>query len=165
MAAKTIELHVPLSLAPLAAREGMIGVLRRMTQASPGGHAQASLSLYLRDLHVAVKGQITVPVDLKVQERRGRWECALEIAAASDEGFFPRFTGTLSISPVGNHCELWLIGEYRPPLGAAGELLDATVLRHSAQRSLESFLSHVAAEIIEHTKNAEADYERRTRIH
>ena len=158
MAGKPIELHVPLSLAPIAARDGMLSVLRRMT----GDESHPSLSLYLSDLHVAIKGQIAVPIDIKTQERRGRWECALKISATSDEGFFPTFSGTLSISPVGNRCGLWLMGEYLPPLGVAGELLDATVLRHSAQRSLESLLSHIAVEILEQTNRAESDYQRRS---
>lgn len=162
MTGKPIELQVPLALAPLAARDGMMSVLRSMIDPSRGDGHQ-SLSLYLRDLHIAVKGQIAIPVDLKVQEHRGRWECALEISAVADEGFFPTFTGTISISPAGNHCELWLMGEYRPPLGTAGALLDATMLRHAAQRSLESFLSRVATEILEQTKETEASYERRVR--
>lgn len=141
----------------------MIRALRAMAE-EPEGETHSSLSVYLRDLHVAVKGQVAIPVNVKVEERRGRWECAIEIAAASNEGFFPAFSGTLSISPVGNHCELWMMGEYRPPLGAVGEALDATVLRHAAQRSLKSFLTRIAADTVENTRKAEADYERRTRI-
>ena len=73
-----------------------------------------------------------------------RWEYALAVRSASDEGFFPTFAGTLSITPVGGTSELWLQGAYKPPFGAIGALLDRTVLRHAAQRSLQSFLLRLA---------------------
>jgi hypothetical protein len=140
----------------------MIRVLRSMSDEIEGKE-RLSLTLFLRDLHVGIIGEVAIPVELAVENRIGRWECGIEIHAVSDEGIFPTFNGNLSISPVGAHCELWLIGEYRPPFGPVGEVVDDTVLRHAAQRSLQAFLSRIAMEILDDVRREESTHRRDVR--
>ena len=75
--------------------------------------------------------------------------------------FFHTFEGTLSITPVATHSELWLQGTYDPPFGFFGALLDRTVLRHAARRSLQAFLQRIADDIAERrTRNAKSSTQR-----
>lgn len=159
MTGKPIEVRVPVALAPLVARQSMLRVLRSISD-DFSSKDRWSLTLFLRDLHVAVIGEVAVPIGVSVEERDQRWECALEIHAVANEGFFPTFSGTLSVSPVGTHAELWLMGTYRPPLGALGAFLDNTVLRRAAQRSLSAFLSRIALEMASDVASRERTHER-----
>jgi len=140
---KTIELYVPLALNAQSARAALERAMRQIGERS-GSSDRLALAIHLQDLHVDVRGEVRVPVEMEVEDRPIRWEYALAVRAASDEGFFPTFAGTLSITPVGGASELWLQGAYKPPFGAIGALLDRTVLRHAAQRSLQSFLLRLA---------------------
>lgn len=162
MPARSIELGVPLTLAPAAARESLLRVMHALAEetATPDG---ATLAVYLRDLHVAVRGEIRIPVAIEVVDRPPRWEYAIKIRAASDRGFFPQFDGTLSVSPIASHSELWLQGTYVPPFGAIGALLDRTLLRGAALRSLRSFLQRIADDVASNERAVESQHERGVR--
>ena len=149
---RTIELTLPIAMAPAAANESLMRVMHALSKpdGSPEGLA---LSLQLTDLHVRVAGEVVMPTQVRVVDRPARWEFGLSIRAASNEGIFPKFEGTLSLTPVGKHAvELWLQGHYAPPFGAIGALLDRTVLRHAAERSLTSFLRRIADDVIADAK-------------
>jgi len=154
MLSRPIELHAALPLASAAARESLLRVMRGISSTSSTD--RLALAVYLGDLHVAVQGEIRVPVEVSVDDRPVRWEYAIAIRAASDEGFFPTFAGTLSITPVGTQSELWLQGSYQAPFGMIGALLDRTVLRHAAHRSLQSFLQRVADDTVAGERATEA---------
>lgn len=146
MAMRPIELHVQMGLPFSAARESFQSVVRELGEAT-GSPERHTLAVYLRDLHVAVRGEIRVPIAMEISERATRFECAIAIRAVSDEGYFPTFEGTLSVGPVGAQSELWLQGAYQPPLGIIGALLDRTLLRNAARRSLQAFLQRIADDI------------------
>jgi len=149
---RTIELTLPVAMAPAAANESLLRVMHALIK--PDGSAERlTLSVQLADLHVRVGGEVTMPTEVRVVDRPTRWEFGLSIRAASNEGIFPKFDGTLSLTPVGKHAaELWLQGRYAPPFGAIGALLDRTVLRHAAERSLTSFLRRIADDVIADAK-------------
>jgi hypothetical protein len=161
MSARAIELHVPIAMAPVAANESLVRVMdalakpsappdRLMPHALPN---RLTLAVQLADLHVGVVGEVSVPTEVHVVDRPVRWEFGLSMRAASNDGIFPSFEGTVSLSPVGRHAvELWLQGSYAPPFGAIGALLDRTVLRHAAERSLTSFLQRIADDMIADAK-------------
>jgi len=156
---RPIELYVPMTLAPNAARESMLRVMHALGEATASSD-QLTLAVYLTDLHAAVRGEIRIPVTIDVVDRPVRWEYAVKIRAASDARFFPRFEGTLSITPVGTQSELWLQGTYEPPFGPLGALLDRTVLSHAAKRSLNSFLRRIADDIAGDERATEKQHER-----
>jgi hypothetical protein len=158
MTGRPIELHEPLPVTAQVAVEATMRVLKSMGDGASG--QPQSLNVFLHDLHVALVGEVAVPIVVAVEEHPERWESALTVRAASDEGFFPTFTGTLSVSPNGRRCELWLIGEYHPPFGSIGAALDATVLRHAARRSLQALLSRIAADVLEDARETEREHER-----
>jgi hypothetical protein len=146
MAARPIELRVQLELAFSAARESFQRVVRELGEAT-GSPERHTLAVYLRDVHVAVRGEIRVPIAIEISEQATRFESAIAIRAVSDKGYFPTFEGTLSITAIGPHAELWLQGTYQAPLGIVGALLDRTLLRNTARRSLQAFLQRIADDI------------------
>lgn len=149
---RTIELYEPIAIAPIAANESLMRVMHALGTATSSPH-RLTLAVQLADLHVRVGGEVSMPTALHVVDRPSRFEFGLSIRAASNEGIFPTFDGTLSLSPVGrNAVELWLQGSYAPPFGAIGELLDRTVLRHAAERSLTSFLRRIADDLVADAK-------------
>jgi hypothetical protein len=161
MAARPIELHAQLPLPFAAARESLQRVVQELGQ--PGTSERHSLAVYLRDVHVAVRGEIRVPVAMELAEHPARFESAISIHAASNEGYFPTFEGTLSVTPVGTQSELWLQGSYTPPLGFIGGLLDRTVMRSAARRSLQAFLQHIAEDMTSDEHEREARHARDVR--
>ncbi len=162
MPRRSIELRAPVALAAGAARDALLRVMHAIGQgtATPD---QLNLSVYLRDLHADVRGEVRIPVTVDVVDRPARFEYAITIHAASDEGFFPRFEGTLSITPVGTQSELWLQGTYDPPFGLVGAVLDRTVLRHAAKRSLQSFLQRIADDVASDERATEEQHQRSVR--
>lgn len=77
--------------------------------------------------------------------------------ASEHPSLFPVMEAELHVSDVeGRRIELRLVGEYRAPLGAIGDLADALAGRRVAENSLRRFLTEVAsrlrAKLIEHTE-------------
>lgn len=161
MSWRRVELRTRLAVPAEAAREALARVLAGLGNAGDG--SGLTLSVPLRDLHVGATGEVAVPVTITHAERRERDETAIRIHAVGNEGIFPTFDGMLAISRLGTHCELWLIGDYRPPLGALGAALDGTALRHAALRSLEAFLTRLGAEIAADAQRSEREHERAMR--
>jgi Rrf2 family iron-sulfur cluster assembly transcriptional regulator len=72
-------------------------------------------------------------------------EVPLSWEATGPAGLFPRFQGSLRLTELERgRCELALSGNYRPPLGRAGQALDGAVLARVARATARSFLRRVA---------------------
>ncbi len=152
MGVHTIELYLPLAMAPVAADESLVRVMHALAT-SGASTDRLTLAAQLADLHVGVVGEVKIPTEVYIADRAVRWEFGLSIRAASNEGIFPTFEGTLSLTPVGGKAaELWLQGSYEPPFGAIGEVLDRTVLRHAAERSLLSFMQRIVDDVVADAK-------------
>ena len=80
--------------------------------------------------------------------------------ATGPSGLFPRFEGELRLSALDpERVELRLSGRYRPPLGAAGQVLDAAVLTRIAHATIRALLRRVArvleeAPVEQHSRRA-----------
>jgi hypothetical protein len=64
--------------------------------------------------------------------------------AAEQPWLFPTFDGGLEVRPFDGGAVLRLQGHYRPPLGAAGVLINRAVLNRAATASLEAFLDRLS---------------------
>jgi Rrf2 family protein len=65
--------------------------------------------------------------------------------ATGPASLFPRFDGSFRLRPRGpSDCELLLAGHYRPPLGAAGQVLDEALLARIARATVRTLLRRVA---------------------
>ena len=81
-----------------------------------------------------------------VEEDDGTRMLPLWWEAAEQPHLFPTFVGGLEVRPDGDGAELRLQGHYRPPLGAAGALVNRTILNRAATASLEQLLDRLAGE-------------------
>lgn len=155
-----IELHVSLPLPGALVRDAMMRILKAMTDRTPP-YENVTLSLGLRDLHVPIDAEVTVPVHADADLRPQRWESTFEIEAENDQRFFPRFHGTISVTPSGrSSSEIWLQGSYDAPMGALGEGIDMTLLHGAAERTLTRFLQWMAGEVSRDVNASERAYER-----
>lgn len=70
--------------------------------------------------------------------------------ATGPSSLFPRFDGSVRVAPGepveegAARSELSVVGRYRPPLGAAGHMLDEALLAHVARATVRTLLRRVA---------------------
>lgn len=137
----TVELSRPLDVPGPIALGAMLQILQAVATHAPP-YERAALSLGL--------DAVSVPIAIESIEQPQRYECEITIAAASGAKAFPRFKGTMSVSPQRDQgSELWLQGSYTAPFGAAGEIVDETLLHGVATTSLDTFVVWMANEITE----------------
>lgn len=79
-----------------------------------------------------------------IEEDDGTQMLPLWWEAAEQPWLFPTFEGGLEVRAANGGTELRLEGRYRPPLGAAGGLVNRTLLNRAASTSLESLLERLA---------------------
>jgi hypothetical protein len=82
-----------------------------------------------------------------VEEEDGTRVLPLWWEAAEQPWLFPTFDGGLEVRPDDGGTELRLEGRYRPPLGAAGALVNRAVLNRAATASLEALLDRLSARL------------------
>jgi len=150
-----VESFRPLKAPGQAAVDAMYAILDAISHGDPP-YQGVALSIGLEHVRLPAGWRVSVPVSVETKENRFRGESAVQIVAATAPGLFPRFEGTLSISPLGdNGSELWLRGDYTVPGGTAGSVVDATALRGAAAGSLRDFATWLAERIDERVqKNA-----------
>ena len=78
-----------------------------------------------------------------IRESDGRLDVLIAWRSASLTPLFPVFAGHLEITRSG----LTLVGDYAPPLGTVGLLLDQGLLHFVAVRTAQSFLARVVREL------------------
>ncbi len=134
-------------------RERPLEVLQRATTS-----AAARAETLSATLRVTVVG-VQIGVDVKIHVTAIRDEegvgglspvthVMLSWEAARAPGLFPLMSAQLSIWPLSsNETEIEIEGEYRPPLGAVGEALDAAVGYRIARASVHQFLEDVVRQI------------------
>ena len=124
-------------------------------------HAAA---LGIQGFHILGDPILQVPIALDAQLVPIRWEANIEIAAQRHPSLYPRFTGTLSITPNGtDRSELWLIGDYEAPMGVVGDIVDRTLFRDVAEGSLGDFVGRLSAQIDAQVQKTQLEHERAIR--
>ena len=107
-------------------------------------------------LHVNIAGfEIGKDVEILVKSvERSRWtetvpettRIKLEWKASRIPRLFPLMTAEMTVFPLTpNETQLDLVGEYEPPLGAIGGVIDAAIGHRIAEASVHQFVSDVAA--------------------
>lgn len=111
----------------------------------PAGRYPVPLQVTLAGAHfdrLAAVGFASV-----VEEEDGTRVLPLWWEAADQPWLFPTFDGGLEVRPDDGGTELRLEGRYRPPLGAAGALVNRAVLNRAATASLEALLDRLSARL------------------
>lgn len=107
-------------------------------------------------LHVNIGGiEIGKDIDILVKsvERSRRTESVpeatrirMEWKASRVPGLFPLMTAEMNVFPLTpNETQLDFVGEYEPPLGALGGVIDTAIGHRIAEASVHQFVSDVAA--------------------
>lgn len=122
------------------------------------GTATARGGALVATLHVAAAG-IEMGVDIKpsltkIRDAEGVAglppATVLEIdwAASRNSALFPTMHLELSAWPLSStETQLEVVGEYRPPLGAVGKVMDAAVMHRVAEASVHRFLEDVVEQL------------------
>ena len=106
-----------------------------------GRHA---LPLHVRFAGVSFDRTAAVGFAPVIEEDDGTQVLPLWWEAADQPWLFPTFEGGLEVRPDDGGTELRLEGRYRPPLGAAGDLVNRTILNRAASASLEALLDRLS---------------------
>ena len=142
------ELYQAMPVPGPLALEAMLGILRDVAD-HRAPYERTALSLGFDQIRLPAAGVIAVPVSIDTRTQPQRYECELTISATAGTKMFPKFAGSLSVSPMRDSgSELWLAGTYTVPLGAIGEFVDATFLHGAADASLKRFVVWFAEQIV-----------------
>lgn len=97
--------------------------------------------------------EVIVRVGDTMTDRR-RTVLPIRVEAAGATALFPQLDADLEITPFDSDTtQLVLKGSYRPPLGAAGAVLDRALLHRVAESVVENFLERVAVRIGDRTSH------------
>lgn len=156
-----IELHKELPDPAGLARDEMIAICKSFADRE-APYDEMALSIGLRSVHIPVPGTVSVPISVSSHANAQRYECLLTIEGSAAPRLFPKFSGTISVTPLREYgSELWLQGTYEAPLGVGGRLADATIMHGAATSSLEHFVTWFAAEIAKRIEARERAERRR----
>jgi hypothetical protein len=117
-------------------------------------HATAAAATHAATLHVRIGSidvgadvaiQVSVAPQAKTELSRPTTELTLGWAAVKNPKLFPTMVATLSIYPLTpTETQLEIEGEYLPPMGTLGEVIDAAVGHRLAEASVTRFVQEVA---------------------
>lgn len=119
-------------------------VFRQATAAATTHAARLHVRIAAIDVGTDVDIQVTgVEQDFAYDQPATR--LTLKWQAASNPGVFPSMIATLTIFPLSpTETQLELSGQYEPPMGKVGEVIDAALGRRLAEASVSSFIKEVA---------------------
>jgi hypothetical protein len=122
-------------------RDAMIAILQDLDRSSSSGRGELP--------HLGVRS-IRVAVGLLAHPQPERLECVIALSGAHLPKLFPKFQGTISVSPLREYgCEMWLQGSYDVPFGAVGKAVDISAMHGEASHSLQAFLAWLAEQVKE----------------
>jgi hypothetical protein len=121
------------------------GFLGAGPPSSPGERHLLPLRVRLAGVHF--DRAATVGFGPVVEEDDGARVLPVWWEAAEQPWLFPTFTGGLEVRSLDDRTELRLEGHYRPPLGAAGVLVNRAVLNRAASASLEALLDRLVVRL------------------
>ena len=141
-----IELSAQVALPASLVGPELLRLLEAIQKGDPP-HANFAVSVDLSSLHLPGAGKLSIPVSIKLARApASALRIDFEFHAHDAHALFPAFNGSLRTDPEGpSKSRVWLVGEYTPPMGAAGMVLDRTVLSSTARSSLDGFLETLVA--------------------
>jgi hypothetical protein len=152
-----IERHASLDVPAVLARKELMRVMQAI-QAHEAPYADLALHVGLHDFHLPIPGQISIPVETEIHEGPVQYTCAIKIAASGAAELFPKFSGTLDVTGLGESAsELRVRGEYEVPFGGLGSAVDSALLSGAAQRALEGLLNLIADAVNDGVKRKQED--------
>ena len=105
----------------------------------------------LGDLGLPDFGYVGVPVRLfdLSEQAEPRYEIEFKMQARRGSEAFPTFTGAVGIEANGpSASEMWIAGEYETPMHFLGGLVNQTLLRGVAEKSLENMADEISRAVV-----------------
>jgi hypothetical protein len=136
------QLNVPV----VPARSAIAAILHEIEQKS-GSWGDFALYLDFKSLGLPDVGYVAIPIEIEgVSEAlEPRHEIRFQIHARRGRDAFPTFDGAVGIDALGpSSAQLWLAGDYQPPLRSLGPLLDQFIGGGKAAKALENMLAELA---------------------
>jgi hypothetical protein len=121
-----------------------------------------ALHVSLGDLRLPDVGYVAVPIHLTASRHPEVLRTFdISFTSANLPAAFPGFKGTMGLDTASlGECTLYLSGSYELPLHFFGKLLDAALLPHMAERSLENFIDEIGAACEARVNQREAEFAR-----
>jgi hypothetical protein len=156
-----VRLQRNLKIPPVPAYDAVTAVLRGVA-AQEGSWRGFALHISLGDLHLADFGYVAVPIQLTLGKPHAESQAIdLSVRAAHHPASFPTFNGSMGVDAEGpSDSILWLGGNYDVPLNVFGKFLDAALAAGAARRTLENFVTDIAAACEALVEKREAQYVR-----
>jgi hypothetical protein len=127
-----------------------------------GPWAGFAFHVALGDCSLPDVGYVSIPILLSVEPApSGVNEYFVTIRASRHADAFPVLSGALGVDMSSRTTStLWIGGKYDVPMGSLGSLMDLSVARGIAQRTLENFLDDIARACVARVEQRESDYMR-----
>lgn len=158
-----VELQQALNEPVGPAREAAEGILEAIA-ANRDTWAEFALYLELKDAGLPDVGYIAIPINLTLGERETepRHRIGFRIEAKRSPQAFPVFEGSMGVDANGpSSSAIWVAGTYELPAHGLGSLVNATLGRNAAEKTLQNFLGDLARGItarVERKELASARY-------
>lgn len=136
----------PLNVPVVPARAAASEIVRDIAD-EKGKMGDFALYVPLVSLGLPDVGYIGIPVtvDDVVQTLEPRHEIKFKLCARRSPDAFPKFDGAIGIDANGpSNSQMWLAGDYEPPLQGLGTILDKVFAKGIAEQSLRSMLNELA---------------------
>jgi hypothetical protein len=140
-----IRISQTIQLPPALAHQTAAEILREIARQERPWQGFA-LHLDLGDIGLPDVGYVAVPVRIEVSANPPEAENQIDfsIVAIRHSSAFPKFQGALGADAIGPAAAtLWLGGTYDVPLSGLGKLVDVTLARGAAEKSLKNFLGDI----------------------
>ncbi len=144
-------LHIPYSLVNGIIRDDPVGVIAGGGRPSADG-ARVELTAHLPGIGVAVAAEVAIAVGSPEEHPGPIPSVRVPLVWRPTHGhhMFPEMKAHLEAFPTTSaDTELAIVGEYVPPLGAVGALVDHALMHRVAAETVAELLEAVAAEIKE----------------
>jgi hypothetical protein len=157
-----VELQRALTVPAVPSRAALSSILHEIADGS-GRWADFALYATLGDLGLPDVGYVGVPVRLfdLSEQVEPRHEIRFKLEARRRSEAFPAFIGATGIEANGpSTAEMWLAGTYEVPLHLLGGIMNQTVLRGMAEKSLANMTDELASAVVAHVEQREIEASR-----
>jgi len=141
-----IELQRPLSVPAIPARSAISSILHDIAEGR-GQWADFALYCTFGSIGLPDVGYIAIPVKISNLDEHlePRHEIRFHMQASREPQAFPLFDGSLGIDVSGaSSSTLWLAGTYEVPLSGLGALLNQTMMRGTAEKTISNMIDVLA---------------------
>jgi hypothetical protein len=158
-----VDMQRPLSVPAVPAKSAVSSIMHEIEDRR-GDWEEFALYLNLGALGLPDVGYIAVPVFVSdiSEETEPRHKIAFRMCARRSPEVFPTFEGAIGIDSTGpSNALLWLGGNYQLPMRGFGGLVNETLARGAAAKTLENMLSELASAVtarVEKREMKEARY-------